>query len=230
MAAANAPNANAPNAPATAAIVEFGAAAEDFGEYFYRWFDAARTPRRPHRRQQGWCVLHSGLSVLRRSERQDQSRWRGSTHQRIALSPDEKVLYVTNGAPPAPGERGRGAGAAGGTIVAFDVQPDGTLKNRRMFATLQSGNGDGSAVDAAGRLYVTVGTTVQVFAPDGKFLGSIPTPGGAISVAFAGPDRKTLYVVVNAAVGPNGALPGVARTMIAYRIPSIAQGLKNRGK
>ena len=85
-------------------------------------------------------------------------------------------------------------------------------------------------MDSAGRLYVTVGTTVQVFSPDGKFLGSIPTPGGAISVAFAGPNRKTMYVVVNAAVGPDGALPGVERTMRAFRIPSVAQGLKNRGK
>src|SRR5688500_11549847 len=58
----------------------------------------------------------------------------------IMLSPDERELYVTNG----------------GSILAFDVQADGGVTNRRDFATLEAGgNGDGMAIDAAGRLYVT---------------------------------------------------------------------------
>jgi sugar lactone lactonase YvrE len=58
----------------------------------------------------------------------------------IILSADEKTLYVTNG--PA--------------LAAFDVQPDGSLTNQREFARLEGGgNGDGSAIDAAGRIYVT---------------------------------------------------------------------------
>jgi gluconolactonase len=66
----------------------------------------------------------------------------------IMLSPDERVLYVTNG----------------GSILAFDVQADGGVTNRRDFATLEAGgNGDGMAIDAAGRLYVTSQPGVQVF-------------------------------------------------------------------
>ena len=39
------------------------------------------------------------------------------------------------------------------------------------------------AIDAAGRLYVTAQQAgVQVFSPDGKYLGVIPTPRNAISV------------------------------------------------
>jgi sugar lactone lactonase YvrE len=55
----------------------------------------------------------------------------------IVLSPDEKTLYVTNG--PA--------------VVAFDVQPDGSLTNQREFGKLRGGlGGVGSAVDSEGRL------------------------------------------------------------------------------
>ena len=99
----------------------------------------------------------------------------------IVLSPDEKHLYVTNG--PA--------------LAAFDVQKDGSLTNQREFVKLQGGGfgGDGSAFDAAGRLYVTTNGGVNVIAPDGKFLGLIPTPRDVISVVFSGPDRKTLYAV-----------------------------------
>src|ERR1700680_552051 len=98
----------------------------------------------------------------------------------IVLGADEKHLYVTNG--PA--------------LAVFDVQKDGSLTNQREFAKLEGGgNGDGSTFDTAGRLYVTSNPGVQVIGADGKYLGLIPTPRGIISVAFSGPDRKTLYAV-----------------------------------
>src|SRR5207247_2145289 len=89
----------------------------------------------------------------------------------IIFSPDDKILYVTNG----------------GTIVAFDVKGPGMLANRRDFATLDMGSGDGCSVDTEGRLYVTSNPGVQVFDKTGKYLGMIPTPRGVISVAFARP-------------------------------------------
>jgi gluconolactonase len=138
----------------------------------------------------------------------------------IMLSPDEKVLYVTNGS----------------TILAFDIQPDGGFTNRRDFATLEAGgNGDGMAIDAAGRLYVTSAPGVQVFSADGKYLGVIPTPRAVISVAFAGPDKKTLYVVGSGALGPDGkefttpeGVRNNAKTI--YRLPVLAQGFTGRAK
>ncbi len=61
----------------------------------------------------------------------------------IILSTDEKTLYVTNGK----------------TVAAFDVQPDGSLTNEREFGKLEGGGfGDGSTIDAAGRIYVTTGS------------------------------------------------------------------------
>jgi gluconolactonase len=117
----------------------------------------------------------------------------------IILSPDEKTLYVTSGG-----------------LVAFDVQPDGSLTNQRQFAMV--GN-DGTTVDAAGRLYTTAGENVQVISPDGKVLGAIPTPINFITVAFSGPDKKTLYGVAN-----NQRFDEI------FTIQMIAQGYKGRAK
>jgi gluconolactonase len=135
----------------------------------------------------------------------------------IAFSPDDKILYVTNG----------------GAIVAFDVKGPGMLANRRDFATLQMGNGDGCAVDSDGRLYVTTNPGVQVFDKAGKFLGLIPTPRSVISVAFGGPDKKTLYVVGSGAEDANGQpiREGPQQTAATiYKLPMIAQGVKGRAK
>ncbi len=138
----------------------------------------------------------------------------------IMLSADEKTLYITNGM----------------VVVALDVQPDGSVKNQRDFAHLDAGgNGDGMAIDATGRLYVTSNPGVQVFSPDGKFLGLIPTPRAPASVAFAGPDKKTLYVTGAGALGPDGkeivTAAGVRNNAKSiFRIPMLAEGFKGRPK
>jgi gluconolactonase len=123
----------------------------------------------------------------------------------IILTADEKHVYVTNGQ----------------TVAGFDVQKDGSLANQREFAKL-GGNGDGSTFDSEGRLYVTTTAPgVQVIGPDGKDLGTIPTPRGVISVAFSGPDRKTLYAV---------SRDNAQNKDWIIAIPMIAQGPKGRGK
>jgi gluconolactonase len=131
----------------------------------------------------------------------------------IILSANEKTLYVSSGI----------------TLVAFDVQPDGSLTNQRDFGKLEAGGfGDGSAIDAQGRIYVTTAPSVQVIAPDGKYLGLIPTPRPVISVAFSGPDKKTLYVLAQGAKDAQGK--EVDNAAQVYSIPMIAQGFKKRAK
>ncbi|MSO82478.1 MAG: SMP-30/gluconolactonase/LRE family protein [Acidobacteria bacterium] len=127
----------------------------------------------------------------------------------VMLSPDETILHATNGP----------------VIVAFDVQPDGALRNFRNFATLVglprneagvvTGGADGVAIDSAGRFYAATGAGVQVFSPQGQHLGTIPTPMPPQAIAFAGPDKKTLYVVGRGAV---------------WKIAMIAQGYLGRAK
>lgn len=126
----------------------------------------------------------------------------------IVLSPDENTLYVTNGA----------------TLVAFDVQPDGSLHRQRDLVTLPDGPGDGATIDRDGRIYVTGGGAgVRVVAPDGKYLGTIATPLGAQSVTFSGRDRKTLFALMSVtSEGHTGA------EIIA--IPMLAEGYPGRAK
>ncbi len=131
----------------------------------------------------------------------------------IILSPDEKKLFVTNGP----------------TLVAFDVQPDGSLTNQHDFAKLQEKTaGDGSTTDAEGRIYVTSDPGVQVIGADGKWLGLIPTPREVISVSFGGVNRKTLFVLARGAVDSAGNQIGNAAQV--YSIQMIAQGYKGRPK
>ncbi len=131
----------------------------------------------------------------------------------IILSANEKTLYVSNRF----------------KLVAFDVQPDGSLTNQRDFSKLEAGGfGDGSAIDAQGRIYVTTAPGVQVIAPDGKYLGLIPTPRPVISVAFSGPDKKTLFVLAQGVKDAQGK--EVDNAAQVYSIPMIAQGFKNRAK
>jgi len=138
----------------------------------------------------------------------------------IMLSPNEKILYVTNGP----------------TVLAFDVKDDAGTTNRRDFAKLEAGgNGDGLAIDSAGRLYVTSQPGVQVFSADGKYLGLIPTPRSVISAAFSGPDKRTLYVVGSGALGPDGkefttpeGVRNNAKTI--YKLPMVARGFAGRAK
>jgi gluconolactonase len=138
----------------------------------------------------------------------------------IMLSPDEKTLYVTNGA----------------VIAAFDLQPDGSATNQREFGKLEGGgNGDGMAIDSKGNLYVTSNNGVQVLNPQGKYLGLIPTPRAAITVTFSGPDKKLMYVGTMGSIGSDGKEirtgPGVRNVaMTVYKVPMLSQGFSDRAK
>lgn len=138
----------------------------------------------------------------------------------LMLSGDGKVLFVTNNT----------------EVVAFDVKSPGATANRRVFGTLNGDDGgDGMAIDNAGRLYVTGNRGVHVLSPEGKHLGMIPTPRRPITLAFSGPDKRTLYVPQMGAVGPDGkawATPeGIRNTaMTIYRLPMLAEGFKGRPK
>ena len=138
----------------------------------------------------------------------------------LMLSPDQKTFYVTNNT----------------GVLAFDVKADGTTTNRRDFGTLDGDDGgDGMAVDSEARLYVTAAKGVHVLSARGEHLGLIPTPRRPITLAFSGPDKKTLYVPQMGAVGPDGkawATPELIRNtaMTIYTLAMQSQGFKGRPK
>jgi gluconolactonase len=138
----------------------------------------------------------------------------------IMLSLDGRTLYVTNST----------------EVLAFDVRADASTSNRRVFGTLNGDDGgDGMAVDAEGRLYVTGNLGVHVLSPRGQHLGLIPTPRRPITVAFSGADKKTLYAPSMGAIGPDGKAwttpEGIRNTaMTIYTLPMLAEGFKGRPK
>src|SRR5437870_3000394 len=128
----------------------------------------------------------------------------------IQLSPDEKTLYVNN--------------TNGEYLLAFDIQPEGNVRNRRNFAKYEgvtkNQNGvvsgaDGLAVDNDGRVYVATAIGVQVFSPKGEHFGTIPMSRAPQNLAFAGPGKKTLYVVGRG---------------VAFKIQTQTEGVKGRAK
>jgi sugar lactone lactonase YvrE len=112
----------------------------------------------------------------------------------IMLSPDRKRFYCND------------------TFVgtwAFDVQPDLSLTNKRMF--LQKVDADGMALDAVGNLWITGfrSNFLTRLQPDGTALTPVQTPAGAISqIRFGGADMRDYYITAVPADGGDSLKDG----------------------
>jgi len=106
----------------------------------------------------------------------------------ICFSPDESILYINDT------ERMH--------VRAFDVQPDGTLTNDRIFGEEEGDTGkpDGMKADTQGNIYLTGPDGIWVFAPDGTHLGIILVPERAANLAWGGDDWKTLFITASTSV------------------------------
>jgi gluconolactonase len=108
----------------------------------------------------------------------------------IALSPDEKTLYVAQSDP----EKA--------IWMAYPMNADGTIGKGRVFADVTSmvgkfpGLPDGMKIDHNGNLFATGPGGVHIFAPDGKRLGRIETGEATANVAW-GDDGSTLYITAD---------------------------------
>jgi gluconolactonase len=110
----------------------------------------------------------------------------GDAPNGIALSPDEKHLYVT---------------AGGRKTLRYDVLADDTVANPKVF--LEAGN-DGIKTDRAGNVYSVVqGNEIWISSAEGKHLGTLQLPLMAkeprprivaTNEAFGDADGKTLYI------------------------------------
>ena len=125
----------------------------------------------------------------------------------ITLTHDGKTLIVDD--------------TIGTVVFAYDVQADGSVKNKRPFAQLRDipegkeSGADGLAIDREGRLYITTLTGVQVFDAKGAYLGTIKVPRQPTNAAFAGPDKHVLYITAREGL---------------YRVKLLSQGRTGLGK
>jgi gluconolactonase len=119
----------------------------------------------------------------------------------IQISPDDRTLYLVEA---------NGAKDGARMIRAYDLLPDGTVKNMRVFYNFYPGrSADGMSIDTRGNLYAAAGMHrtrgtaetldtkcgVYVISPQGKLLKFIPVPEDYLTnTAFGGPDMKTLYI------------------------------------
>ena len=95
-------------------------------------------------------------------------------------TPDGKILYI--------------ADIGANKSYAYDIQPDGSLTNKRLFCELGS---DGMTIDTEGNVYLT-GKGVTVFGKTGKQIDHIDVkePWTA-NVCFGGKDKDLLFITAS---------------------------------
>jgi gluconolactonase len=102
----------------------------------------------------------------------------------VAFSPDEKYLYVTNW------------DVKKKVVMRYEVTPDGTLANGRVFFDMGGAPGDealdGLKIDRQGNLYVSGPGGVWILSPDGRHLGTIRAPELPANFAWGDADGRTL--------------------------------------
>ncbi len=98
----------------------------------------------------------------------------------IVGTPNGKQLYV--------------ADIKANKTYVYDIQADGSLTNKRLFASLGS---DGMTIDEEGNIYLT-GKGVTIFNPQGKQMGHIQVDANwTANVCFGGEDMKTLFITAS---------------------------------
>ena len=101
----------------------------------------------------------------------------------IIGTPDGKKLYV--------------ADINDSKTYVYDIQPDATLANRRLFCEMGS---DGMTIDNQGNVYLT-GNGVSVFNKDGFPIAHIPVPEKwTANVCFGGKNNDLLFITAMDAV------------------------------
>lgn len=104
----------------------------------------------------------------------------------IALSPDEKYLYIGNW-----DDNKK-------VVYRYELQPDGLVKNGKLFFDFTQIKGedaiDGVKVDIEGNVYVSAPGGLHIVSPEGKHLGIIVAPQHVHNMAWGDDDGKTLYL------------------------------------
>lgn len=111
----------------------------------------------------------------------------------IALSPDEKTLYVAQSSKTEP------------IVMAYPIQADLSLGRGTVIFDMsdlasgpgRGGNPDGLKVDQQGNLWISGRGGIQVVSPSGKHLGTIHTGQNTANCAFGGEDGSMLYITAD---------------------------------
>jgi sugar lactone lactonase YvrE len=131
------------------------------------------------------------------------------------LTPDGRTLIV--------------AESYGQRLTAFDVQPDGSLHKRRVWAQLE-GKGvgpDGICLDEEGAVWLASPVSREVLRvrEGGEVTHRIATPEQAVACMLGGADRRTLYVLAGRVM----VTPEQSRSALSGRIFTVHVGVAGAG-
>jgi sugar lactone lactonase YvrE len=103
----------------------------------------------------------------------------------LAITPDGNRLIVSE--------------TLGERLTGFDIGPDGSLRNRRVWAALPSTAPDGISLDAEGAVWVASPVSGAVFRvrEGGEVTDRVAVSTQAYSCRLGGPERQTLYITTS---------------------------------
>jgi sugar lactone lactonase YvrE len=100
----------------------------------------------------------------------------------MAVTPDDSTLIVSE--------------SFGGRLTAFDIGPDGSLSNRRVWAPVP---GDGIVLDTEGAVWTPgwneAGPACLRVAEGGEILDTVPLDRAGFACTLGGEDGRTLFVL-----------------------------------
>jgi sugar lactone lactonase YvrE len=111
----------------------------------------------------------------------------GATSWRVKSSPPIRSFGLGRAVP---GKTFYVTDESGLRTWAADVNPDGSLKNFRLFAEQ---GGESVTVDSRGNVYIAAGQ-IHVYDPAGKLIDTIEVPERPVQLVFGGADHKTLFI------------------------------------
>jgi sugar lactone lactonase YvrE len=133
----------------------------------------------------------------------------------IAVTPDGKQLIV--------------AEVYGRCVTMFDINPDGSLANKRPFADLGK-SPDGLALDAAGAVWLAVGDDFRRVEFGGKVTDVVEVPGWmCIAPMLGGEDGRTLFMAVTQTNGVDEIFAGRGNGQIVTTKVAVAAAAEPRG-
>ena len=104
----------------------------------------------------------------------------------LAFSPDESLLYVSDSSAYEDPQLYH-------HIRVYDIDGHRAVWGRT-FAAIEPGEPDGLCVDAQGNIFVSAKDGVQLYTPEGSYLGKIRMPEVCANVALGGRNKGRLFI------------------------------------
>lgn len=135
-------------------------------------------------------LLYQGIFLLDKAGKLHLLNKEQTKPNGIALSPDEKTLYVANSDPKQ------------ALLMAYPIEENGKIGKGKVFYDFtdwvekEKGLPDGLKIDAKGNLYATAPGGVWILSPEAKVLGKIKTEQATANCAF-NDDKTVLYITAH---------------------------------